>query len=224
MIATLVAFMISITVGNISDISRPTPTATVISSSFAPLKRARSSSSRTKARITRMPLICSRMMRLMASIRVCIERKSGRIRLMVKARTATSSGTTTSRSPESFTSSRRAMITPPTTMTGAAIIMVRLSSTTIWTCCTSLVVRVISVGAPNRPTSRAEKVWTWSNTAARTSRPSAIATRAPTKTAAIAQTTWSSVTASIQPPTRRMVSVSPWVTPSSMRSAFRLGR
>ena len=45
------------------------------------------------------------------------------------------------------------MTTPPTIMIGAATISVQLSSTSICTCCTSLVFRVIKDGAPNRPTS-----------------------------------------------------------------------
>ena len=68
---------------------------------------------------------------------------------------------------------------PPTHMIGADTISVNDIRTSIWTCCTSLVVRVISDGAPKCPTSRAENDCTRSNTAARTSRPSADAVRAP---------------------------------------------
>ena len=50
-------------------------------------------------------------------------------------------------------------------MIGAATISVKVISTSIWTCCTSLVVRVISDGAPNWPTSRAEKSCTRSKIA-----------------------------------------------------------
>ena len=46
---------------------------------------------------------------------------------------------------------------PPTHMIGAVTIIVKVISTSICTCWTSLVVRVISDGAPNLPTSRAEK-------------------------------------------------------------------
>lgn len=70
-------------------------------------------------------------------------------------------------------------MTPPTHMMGAETIRVNAIRTSIWTCCTSLVVRVISEGAPNRPTSRAEKDCTRPKTDARTSRPSADAVRAP---------------------------------------------
>ena len=43
-------------------------------------------------------------------------------------------------------------------VSGAAIIIVVASTTSIWTCWTSLVMRVISDGAPKWPTSRAEYV------------------------------------------------------------------
>ena len=62
---------------------------------------------------------------------------------------------------------------------GATTIRVSAMSTSIWTCWTSLVLRVISEGAPNSPISRAEKVCTRSKTEARMSRPTYIATRAP---------------------------------------------
>ena len=52
-------------------------------------------------------------------------------------------------------------------------------STSICTCCTSLVLRVISDGAPNGLSSRAEKVSTRSKIAPRTSRPKPIAILAP---------------------------------------------
>ena len=90
-----------------------------------------------------------------------------------------STGTMTSSSADSGTSCRSARMMPPTHMIGADTISVNVISTSIWTCWTSLVVRVISDGAPNWPTSRAEKDCTRSKMAARTSRPSAIAVRAP---------------------------------------------
>ncbi len=52
---------------------------------------------------------------------------------------------------------------PPTHMIGAVTIIVQVISTSICTCCTSLVVRVISDGAPKAPTSRAENAVTWWN-------------------------------------------------------------
>ena len=47
-------------------------------------------------------------------------------------------------------------MTPTTSVIGAAMAIVAAITTSIWTCCTSLVMRVISDGAPNGPTSRAE--------------------------------------------------------------------
>ena len=115
----------------------------------------------------------------MASIRFCIDRKYGTIREMIRPMTRPRTGTETSRMPESTTSSCIAMITPPTSMIGAMIIMVKVIIVTICTCWTSFVVRVISVGAPNLATSCAENVCTWPNSRLRTSRPNAIAVREP---------------------------------------------
>ncbi len=64
-------------------------------------------------------------------------------------------------------------------MIGAETSSVKVMTASIWTCCTSLVFRVISDGVPNRPTSRAEKSWTRWKTACRTSRPRAMAVVAP---------------------------------------------
>ncbi len=177
--ATLETFTTNITLGNMKAIIRPTRSETSVSSWLAPPKRRCSWPSFTKARITRMPVICSRRTRLTVSILVCMERNSGRSRRTSTVTTAPSTGTTTSSSADSGTSWLRAMITPPKHMIGAATIRVKLISTSIWTCWTSLVVRVISDGAPNWPSSRAEKLCTRSKTEARMSRPTAIAVRAP---------------------------------------------
>ena len=202
--ATLDRLMTSMTDGNISAISRPTRSDTSISSVLATSKRCRSCSSRTNARITRMPVICSRTTRLIRSMRTCIVRNSGRIRTMIIPTMPTSTGTITSSRPDSGMSWRSAITMPPTHMIGADTISVKLSSTSICTCCTSLVVRVISDGAPNWPSSCVEKSCTRWKTAARTSRPSAIAVRAPKYTATIEQAIWASVTASMRPPVRMM--------------------
>ena len=57
--------------------------------------------------------------------------------------------------------------------------------------------RVISDGAPNVPTSRAEKSVTWWKSVLRRSRPKPIATRAPKYTAATAKLIWMSEKPSI---------------------------
>ena len=92
----------------------------------------------------------------------------------------TRAGSTTSSNAESSTSWRSAMITPPTPMIGAVTSIVKPMNANSCTCWTSLVLRVMRVGAPNCTISRAANVSTVVNTAARKSRPSAIAVRAPT--------------------------------------------
>ena len=72
-----------------------------------------------------------------------------------------------------------AMITPTTIVIGAAIAIVHAMTTSICTCCTSFVMRVISDGAPKVPTSRAEKSVTWWKRLLRRSRPKLIATLPP---------------------------------------------
>ena len=71
------------------------------------------------------------------------------------------------------------MITPPMAMIGARIMIVRAMKTTIWTCWTSFVLRVMSDGVPKLLISTCEKPATRLKTAPRTSRPKPMATRAP---------------------------------------------
>ncbi len=93
---------------------------------------------------------------------------------------------------------------PPTIMIGTWTASEQVSRASICTCWTSLVLRVMSDGAPNCETSRPEKEPTRWNTAARTSRPKDIAVRAEHATAITEQTICSSETASITAPVRRM--------------------
>ena len=71
------------------------------------------------------------------------------------------------------------MITPPIAVTGAATSRVQVMNSSICTCCTSLVMRVMSDGAPNPFTSRVEKPVTRWNRPARTSRPNPMDAREP---------------------------------------------
>ena len=80
---------------------------------------------------------------------------------------------------ESGTLSRSARMMPPMAVTGAAMVMLSIISTIICTCCTSLVLRVISEGVPNTLTSVWAKLPTRAKSAARTSRPNDIAVREP---------------------------------------------
>jgi hypothetical protein len=93
-----------------------------------------------------MPVICSRSTRLMPSMRTCMSRNFGTIRAMTSPIATISTGTQTAISQERPTSSCKAMATPPTHMIGAATSIVQDTSTSICTCCTSFVLRVISDG------------------------------------------------------------------------------
>ncbi len=146
--ATLDKLVTSMTAGNMSAISRPAPSDTSNRSSFATANLARSAGSRTKARITRTPAICSRSTLLMASIRSCMSRNSGRILEMIRVTSTPSTGTATTRMDDSFTFWFSARMIPPTQMIGADTRRVKVMMASIWTCCTSLVVRVISDGVP----------------------------------------------------------------------------
>jgi hypothetical protein len=74
------ALMISRTVGNMNDISRPALSDVSVTCSFTKANRSTSCGSRTNARTTRMPVICSRSTRLMPSMRSCMRRNVGTIR------------------------------------------------------------------------------------------------------------------------------------------------
>ena len=151
-----------------------------------------------------MPVICSRRTRLTASMRSCMTRNPGTIRMITRAITTNSIGTHAASSHESVRSSRIAMRMPPTIMIGAATIIVAPIRTSSCTCWTSFVVRVMSDGAPKWFISRAENDPTRWNRSRRTSRPKAIAVRAPKYTAIALHTICTHDTASITRPVRTM--------------------
>ncbi len=171
-----------------------------------------------------MPVICSRSTRLTSSMRPCMSRKLGIIREITKPTETNRAGTTTARIQPRPTSSRSAMITPPTIMIGEDAAIRQAIRTSICTCVTSLVPRVMSEGAPNSCSSRAEKVPTRWNRSRRRSRPNDMAARAPNHAAATEAMIWAIETTSIIAPSRTMVPVSPTAIPSSMIRALRLGR
>jgi hypothetical protein len=201
---TLEMLMISITVGNVAAIRRPARSAVAVSSSLACAKRAVSWGSRTNARTTRMPVICSRSTWLTRSIRSCIAWNDGIIRYTIEPSASTAPGMANSRITERPRSSRTAKKMPMTRLSGAVIIIVTAITTSIWICWTSLVVRVISDGAPNWPISRAENPVTVWNRSRRTSRPNPIAACAAYQTAPIENTICTSVKPSITAPMLRM--------------------
>ncbi len=161
-------------VGIITANSRVTRRVVAVRSSFASAKRRCSWSTRSNARITRIPVSASRSTRLIRSIFVCIRRNIGTAFVTTTPMNAPMIGRITTSSSDSCAFIRSAMKMPPTIMIGAEIITVSASSTSICTCCTSFVVRVIKVGVPNRLTSIWENDWTRRNSAPRTSRPNAI--------------------------------------------------
>ena len=115
-----------------------------------------------------------------------------------------STGIATAMSHDSPASWRTAMMTPPIASIGAEIISVADTCTSICTCCTSLVLRVMSDGAPNCPTSRCENATTRWKRSPRRSRPIPIASREPKYTATMAQTTCTRLTPSMTPPVDQM--------------------
>ena len=134
----------------------------------------------------------------------CIAWNSGIARDITTAMKPTMIGSTTTRRPDSGTSWRRAMMIPPMIRIGAEIIRVRARNTTVCTCCTSFVLRVISDGAPKWLTSTWLNVWTFRKIPLRTSRPKPIAIWAPQYTARIEAIASASDATSIRPPTLRM--------------------
>ncbi len=123
--ATLERFMIPISAGMASTKIRLTRRPVAVRLALAVAKRRSSSSVRTKARITRTPVICSRNTWLIRSIFTCIDLNWGTATNSMVSTSAAIRGTATTRRTERVTSSCRAMITPPTIMIGAATMSVR---------------------------------------------------------------------------------------------------
>ena len=151
-----------------------------------------------------MPVICSRRTRLTVSTDSCILRNHGTIRTTIEPTITPSSGTATATNHDRPTSSRKAMKMPPIIMIGIETMNIRPMLSTVCTWVTSLVLREIRVGAPNRDSSCAENAPTRSKTAPRRSR----ATAAEEKDAAYATPAVArmlrTVTASMTAPVRRM--------------------
>ncbi len=121
--------------------------------------------------MTRTPVSVSRITWLMRSTFFCIAWNSGIARRMVSPMTSAIRGRMTSSSRDIAASSRTARMMPPMIIIGADRMTVRPMNTTVWTCWTSLVLRVMSDAGPNWLTSTCENVSTDSKMAARTSRP-----------------------------------------------------
>ena len=132
-----------------------------------------------KARTTRMPVICSRSTWLTRSMRSCMSWNWGTIREITSPMGMTRRGMAATRMSERAPSSCTARMVPPMMVIGAATNSVHIMTTRIWTWVTSLVMRLMSDGAPKWPTSWAEYPVTRWNRPARTSRPKAMAALAP---------------------------------------------
>ena len=113
-----------------------------------------------------MPLSTSRVTWFTRSIRACIDLKSGIADRTIRPMNTSSIGMATKTTVDSDTLSRSAMMMPPIIIMGASRMTLSIINTTICTCCTSLVVRVISDGVPKRLTSACEKLSTWRKSAA----------------------------------------------------------
>ena len=198
--AMLARLMSRFTVGNIPDISRPPRSDTTVRSVLADSNRSDSCGSRTKARTTRIPVICSRRTRFTWSIRSCMRRNAGTMNATIVPRMIAAAGIAMTRTIERPTSSRTARITPTTIVIGAVIAIVHAMTTSICTCCTSFVMRVMSDGAPKNPVSRAEKSVTRWYRLLRRSRPALIATLPPRYTPETAKTNCTNAKHSITPP------------------------
>ena len=112
------------TVGNIDDINRPARNDTSVRSALASENRFASSGSRTNARTTRMPVICSRSTRFTWSMRSCIRRNAGTIRETSSPSTTAATGIATTSTIDSSTLWRTARMTPTTIVIGAAMAIV----------------------------------------------------------------------------------------------------
>ena len=132
----------------------------LVMSALASRNRSCSDRDRPKARITRTPVICSRITWLIRSTLTCRDRNSGSETTSVTAMTAAMAGMVTRSSRDSAGPSWTAMTRPPRHMMTAMKSWVSADWTKSSTCSTSLVLRVIRDGMPNWFISRPEKACT----------------------------------------------------------------
>ncbi len=175
MVAASARLKIAMSTGIMIANSRLTESEVCMRFRFASSKRRCSCSSLTNARMTRIPESFSRMTWFTRSTRICISPNRGSALRITSPMMIAIRGMITAIRPERGTSCLSAMITPPTAMIGAATITLSPMTTTICTCWTSFVVRVMSEGAPNEFISASEKLSTLWKSLCLTSRPNAIA-------------------------------------------------
>ena len=164
-------FITNIMTGMMTAKSRLTWTETSIRSRFAASKRRFSSSTRLKARMTRMPVSPSRSTRLILSIFFWMDLKSGKPLTATVTMMPVRTGITTTMTHESPRSFETAMMMPPIIMIGALTIILIMRRTTICTWVTSFVVRVTRLGVPILSNSWSEKAETCVKMSSRMSAP-----------------------------------------------------
>ncbi len=117
--STLIAFMISIMAGIISDIARLTKRLVFVRSRFASSKRRSSLFSAEKARITGIPVRISREIRFIRSIFDCSTRKRGMTNAKSTPISAARAPTPTARIHERYDPVWETRIRPPIARIGA---------------------------------------------------------------------------------------------------------
>lgn len=147
-------------IGKTSEKSLNTRCHSPVSSSLTSAKRFSSYLTRANALMTRMPPRFSRMSWLMRSVRACTFLNNGMAERSTTNRNTNITGRITASEMDSFMSCRNAMMMPPMAIMGANSIMVRPMASSIWTCWTSFVLRVMSEGAPKRLISLCDRLCT----------------------------------------------------------------
>ena len=178
---TVMAFMRNIMSGIMSAMAWLVKSCVAMRSDEASSKRRSSWSSRQKALMGRSPSSISRATRLTRSTSRCIWRNLGMVKKKSTAITPMSARTAAMivHSRPEWTDATFTMATTP--MTGASMTMRMNMTRVIWTCCTSLVHRVMRLACEKRPTSAGEKSITCSKRSWRVSRAMAAPVRAATR-------------------------------------------
>ena len=146
--STIAMFRMSEMAGMSAIMRRATAMFVSARSLFALEKRASSYASRQYARMTRMPVSPSRVTRFRLSMRACSERSSGSTQRMTTKASSRSTGMAANTTMESSPFMRQAATAAPTSMIGDIIASVIPICTKRSSCCTSLVVRVMSDEVP----------------------------------------------------------------------------
>jgi len=203
-ITILVKFITSIIMGSIDAFTILTLMAVEVSSLFASPNRFFSWPMRLKARITRIPVRFSRSTRLSLSSFTCIALKSGMpLRAIIRSMPARS-GSTTTKTSERVASLDTAIIIPPIHISGALIIIRKITIRTCCSCVISLVVRVIREAVPIVSNSCNVYSSTWEKTLLRRSLANPVAIFAERNPAIMENITPPNATRSINPPTLKI--------------------